>query len=70
MLLMSKTSLGARKLPPIGFMASGSRELSVERLDAFRHGLDEYGWVQDRDLIILDRWAEDHRTACLISRVN
>src|SRR5947209_17907641 len=60
MLLMSKTSLGARKLPPIGFMASGWRELSVDLLDAFRHGLDEFGRVQDRDLIVLDRWAEDH----------
>src|SRR5690348_360281 len=60
MLLTSKSSLGARKIPPIGFMASGSRELSINLLDAFRHGLDEFGWVQDRDLIVLDRWAEEH----------
>ena len=60
MLLTSRSSLGARKIPPIGFMASGSRELSVDRLNAFRHGLDEFGWVQDRDLIVLDRWAEDY----------
>jgi len=60
MLLTSKSSLGARKIPSIGFMASGSRELSVNLLDAFRHGLDEFGWVEDRDLIVLDRWAEDH----------
>jgi putative tryptophan/tyrosine transport system substrate-binding protein len=60
MLLTSKSSLGAHKIPPIGFMASGSRELSVDLLHAFRHGLDEFGWIQDRDLIVLDRWAEDH----------
>ena len=60
MLLMSKSSLGARKIAPIGFMASGSRELNVNLLDAFRHALDEFGWIQDRDLIVLDRWAEDH----------
>ena len=59
MLLTSKSSLGARKIPPIGFMASGSRELNVNLLDAFRHGLDEFGWAQDRDLIVLDRWAEE-----------
>ena len=60
MLLMSKWSLGARKIAPIGCMASGSRELNVNLLDAFRHALDEFGWIQDRDLIVLDRWAEDH----------
>ena len=41
-------------------MASGSREVSVNLLNAFRRGLDELGWVHDRDLIVLDRWAEEH----------
>ena len=59
-LVTSKSTLGARKIPRIGFIASGSRELSVNLLDAFRHGLDEFGWVQDRDLVVLDRWAEEH----------
>jgi len=59
-LLTSKSTFGARKIPRIGFMASGSRELSVNLLDAFRHGLDEFGWVQDRDLIVLDRWGDEH----------
>src|SRR5436305_9120856 len=59
-LVTSKSTLGARKIPRIGFIASGSREPSVNLLDAFRYGLDEFGWVQDRDLIVLDRWAEDH----------
>jgi len=59
MLLGPKSSSGARKIPRIGFMASGSRELNANLLDAFRRGLDELGWVQDRDLIVLDRWAEE-----------
>ena len=41
-------------------MASGLRELNANLLDAFHRGLDEFGWVQDRDLIVLDRWAEEH----------
>src|SRR6266853_1080843 len=59
-LVTSKSTLGASKIPRIGFIASGSRELSVNLLDAFRHGLDEFGRVQDRDLVVLDRWAEEH----------
>jgi putative tryptophan/tyrosine transport system substrate-binding protein len=59
-LLTSKSILGARRIPRIGFMASGSREVSVNLLDAFRRGLDELGWVHDRDLIVLDRWAAEH----------
>src|SRR5438045_5298315 len=59
-LVTSKSTLGARKIPRIGFIASGSRELSVNLLDAFRHGLNEFGWVEDRDLVVLDRWAEEY----------
>ena len=60
MLLSPKSTSGARKIPRIGFMASGLRELNASLLDAFHRGLDEFGWVQDRDLIVLDRWAEEH----------
>jgi len=60
MLLSPKSNSGARKIPRIGFMASGLRELNANLLDAFHRGLDEFGWVQDRDLIVLDRWAEEH----------
>ena len=60
MLLSPKPTSGARKIPRIGFMASGLRELNANLLDAFHRGLDEFGWVQDRDLIVLDRWAEEH----------
>jgi putative tryptophan/tyrosine transport system substrate-binding protein len=60
MLLTPKSTLGARKVSRIGFMASGLPELNANLLDAFRHGLDEFGWVPDRDLIVLDRWAQEH----------
>ena len=60
MLLSPKSTSGARNIPRIGFMASGLRELNANLLDAFHRGLDEFGWVQDRDLIVLDRWAEEH----------
>jgi len=60
MLLSPKSTSGARTIPRIGFMASGLRELNASLLDAFHRGLDEFGWVQDRDLIVLDRWAEEH----------
>ena len=59
-MLSPKSTSGARKIPRIGFMASGLRELNANLLDAFHRGLDEFGWVQDRDLIVLDRWAEEH----------
>ena len=59
MLLASKSVQAARKVSRIGFMASGSRELSLNLLHAFLGGLDEFGWTRDRDLIVLDRSAEE-----------
>ena len=47
-MLSPKSTSGARKIPRIGFMASGLRELNANLLDAFHRGLDEFGWVQDR----------------------
>ena len=58
--LSPKPTSGARKIPRIGFMASGLRELNANVLDAFQRGLEQFGWVQDRELIVLDRWAEEH----------
>jgi putative ABC transport system substrate-binding protein len=59
MLLASKSVQAARKVPRIGFMASGSRDLSLNLLHAFLGGLDEFDWTRDRDLIVLDRSAEE-----------
>jgi len=44
--------------PRIGFVEAGA--LSVNRLflDAFRQGLRELGYVEDRSILIVDRWAD------------
>src|ERR1700687_4547056 len=57
--LASGPALSARKIPRIGFMGAGSRQMNQSLLDAFRDGLDLLGWADKVDLIILDRWAED-----------
>src|ERR1700686_4060301 len=58
-LLASKPVLAARRLPRIGFIGPGSREMNQALLGAFRDGLDELGWADNGDLVILDRWAEE-----------
>jgi putative ABC transport system substrate-binding protein len=45
-------------MPVIGFLGSGSPELSAERLLAFRKGLSETGYVEDRNVKVEYRWAE------------
>ena len=57
-LLAAKPVLGARRLPRIGFIAPSSRVMYQALLDAFRGGLEELGWVANRDVVIVDRWAE------------
>jgi putative tryptophan/tyrosine transport system substrate-binding protein len=44
--------------PVIGFLGSGSAELSTERVRAFRQGLGEAGYVEGRNVAIEYRWAE------------
>jgi putative ABC transport system substrate-binding protein len=44
--------------PLIGFLGSGSPELSAERLLAFRTGLGETGYVEGRNVKVEYRWAE------------
>lgn len=57
-LLASKPVLGARKLPRIGFIGPGSQVTHQALLDAFRDGLEALGWTANRDIVIVDRWAE------------
>ena len=56
-LLASRPALASRKLPRIGFIGPGSRQMNQVLLAAFRDGLDELGWADNGDLVILDRWA-------------
>jgi putative ABC transport system substrate-binding protein len=47
-----------RAMPVIGFLGSGSLELSTSYLIAFRKGLSDTGFVEGRDVAIEYRWAE------------
>src|SRR5262245_26582587 len=44
-------------MPVIGFIGGSSAENSVKRLEAFRKGLRDTGYVEGRDVVIEFRWA-------------
>ena len=46
--------------PLIGFLRNTSPEESAHLLAAFRHGLNEAGYVEGRNVAIEFRWAEGH----------
>ena len=45
-------------MPVIGFLSSESRSAFGHRLDAFRRGLAEGGYIEDQNVIVEYRWAE------------
>jgi putative tryptophan/tyrosine transport system substrate-binding protein len=47
-------------MPVVGFLSARSREDSADMLAALRAGLDEHGFVEDRNVRIESRWANDH----------
>jgi putative ABC transport system substrate-binding protein len=49
-----------RPTPVIGFLGARSREDAADLLAAFRAGLGETGFVEDRNVRIEFRWAETH----------
>jgi putative ABC transport system substrate-binding protein len=51
-----------KAMPVIGWLSVGSPETDniPGRLVAFRRGLDEAGYVEDRNVAIEYRWAEGH----------
>ena len=46
--------------PVIGYLGTGSAELSAELLRAFRQGLREIGFIEGQNLAIEYRWAEQN----------
>jgi putative ABC transport system substrate-binding protein len=64
--LLVSTSLGTaaaqpkEKLPRVGYLNPGSPSdrLSQRRLEAFRQGLRDLGYVDGRNIVIESRWAE------------
>jgi putative ABC transport system substrate-binding protein len=48
-------------MPVIGYMHGGTRDYETLRhADAFRQGLRETGYIEDQNIAIEYRWAEDH----------
>src|SRR5207302_6618589 len=48
----------AKKIPRIGFLAATSPSVEAARVEAFRQGLRELGYVEGKNIIIEYRWAE------------
>jgi len=48
------------QIPVIGYLSSGTREGSAYRVQAFRQGLSESGYIEGQNTTIQYHWAEDH----------
>jgi putative ABC transport system substrate-binding protein len=48
------------QIPVIGYLSSDTREGSAYRVQAFRQGLSESGYIEGQNTTIQYRWAEDH----------
>ena len=46
------------KIPRIGYLSGPSPSTSPDRIEAFRHGLRELGYVEGKDIFIESRYAE------------
>jgi putative tryptophan/tyrosine transport system substrate-binding protein len=50
----------AIRLPAIGFLSNASPDAFPDRVDAFRGGLRDVGYVEGRNVAVEYRWAEGH----------
>src|SRR5215510_4121181 len=48
----------ATKVPRIGFLSASSPSVISARVEAFRQGLRELGYVEGKNIVIEWRWAE------------
>ena len=49
--------------PRIGFVHAGLRKENHTLLVAFCDGLSALGWIDGKNLSVIDRWAEEHTEA-------
>jgi putative tryptophan/tyrosine transport system substrate-binding protein len=57
-LSMSAEAQQRGKVPRIGFLGATSASANAARMDGFRQGLRDLGYVEGKDILIEDRWAE------------
>ncbi|MBV8744218.1 MAG: ABC transporter substrate-binding protein [Xanthobacteraceae bacterium] len=51
---------GQQSTPVIGLLCGGTPESDVVRVDGFRRGLNEAGFVDGKNVLLEYRWAEEH----------
>jgi len=47
------------KLPTLGYLGPGTREPDTQRVGAFLQRLRELGWIEGRNILIEQRWADN-----------
>jgi putative ABC transport system substrate-binding protein len=62
LLLTSGPAHASRRIPRVALLGPDARSDGKTLLAALRVGLDRLDWVDGRDLVILDRWAEGRLT--------
>jgi putative tryptophan/tyrosine transport system substrate-binding protein len=58
LLLTGRPALASRRVPRIAVLGPDMRSDGEPLLGALRQGLEQLDWVDGRDLVVLDRWAE------------
>src|SRR5499433_1362439 len=48
----------AKKVPRIGYLSGTSSSATLARVEAFRQGLRELGYVEGKNIVIEYRWAQ------------
>ena len=57
-LCVSAKAQQPKKVPRIGFLGGSSASANAGRIEAFRQGLRELGYVEGKNIVIEHRWAE------------